>query len=83
MNFGIDDQGLQYAQMISDNVVEKLKITLGIPTDELHHEKLQQFFVEKFTPPEVAEFEHYIKDAPELELVSREMFGYDTMSPEN
>ena len=35
---GMDERALEYANNIANNVIEKLKISLGIPEDETTHE---------------------------------------------
>jgi len=67
--------------MLASNVVEKLRISLGIPDSTVAHNKLRKFFREKFTPKEAKEFDHFMPDLPELEMVQSEMFGYDTLTP--
>jgi hypothetical protein len=44
----LDDNGKDYATKIADNVVEKLKMALGIPDGETSHWQLMKFFTEKF-----------------------------------
>lgn len=72
----LDEKGLQYSNLIAANVVEKLKISLGIPTDKISHQKLQEFFVEKFAGPENPEFFHNMPDRKRLEIVDEKVFGY-------
>jgi hypothetical protein len=55
--------------MLASNVVEKLRISLGIPDSTVAHNKLRKFFREKFTPKEAKEFDHFMPDLPELEMV--------------
>ena len=76
IDFGLDEKGLQYSNLIAANVVEKLKISLGIPTDKISHQKLQEFFVEKFAGPENPEFFHNMPDRKRLEIVDEKVFGY-------
>jgi hypothetical protein len=39
-----------------------------------------KFFQEKFTKTEVKEFNNFMPDLPELEMVTAEMYGYDTLT---
>ena len=49
---GMDERALEYANNIANNVIEKLKISLGLPEDDTTHEQLCSFFCEKFRKPE-------------------------------
>ena len=47
MNYDVEETSNQ----ITNNVVERLRLALGIPNDKASQEKLKEFFYEKFTPP--------------------------------
>ena len=43
-----EERGLEYANQISSNVVEKLKIALGVPEEDTTNEQLKNFIHERF-----------------------------------
>ena len=54
----LDEHGKEYGQAIVDNVVERLKLALGIPDTDTTHLQLQAFFCEKFTKVKRPDFLH-------------------------
>ena len=72
----LDDNGKDYATKIADNVVEKLKMALGIPDGETSHWQLMKFFTEKFEQKKTTEFDKNVADKPDLEILSAEVFGH-------
>jgi hypothetical protein len=70
----LDEHGKEYGQAIVDNVIERLKMALGIPDDDTTHAQLQAFFCEKFTKVKRPEF---LNNQTELgkEILSNMVFG--------
>ncbi len=60
----MEQYGEEYAEKISDNVMHKLKLAMGIPAKETNPKKLHDFFFERFTPTEEPEFEHNVPNKP-------------------
>ena len=71
IEFGLDEKGILYSNQIAGNVFEKLRIAMGIPKDEVAHDKLKEFFAEKFGQKEDLEFLHNIPEQPEMEMLNR------------
>lgn len=58
-------------------MIGKLKCVLDIDDNESAHWQLQKFFLEKFKRPETPEYGgHNPPDKPDLEMLSREVFGH-------
>jgi hypothetical protein len=72
----LDDDGKEYATKIARNVVEKLKISLGIPEGDTSHWQLMKFFTEKFEKKKKLEFSKEAPDMPDLKILSAEVFGH-------
>jgi hypothetical protein len=83
MDWGLPDDAIKMTEQIADNVVEKLRIVLGIPAADNYqvgHDALKKFFFEKFRPPQ--DFKANVDDKPNLEMLNKKIFGYDLESKE-
>jgi hypothetical protein len=58
-------------------VIEKLKIALMIPTNEVSNDRLARFFQEKFQDADIPDFQHNMPDDRKKELLNRSVFGVE------
>ena len=72
----LDGEGKDYATAITENIVEKLHVALGIPADYTTHEQLKSFFAKKFKPKVIAEFKYPFDDKTDREMLSAQVFGH-------
>jgi hypothetical protein len=73
----LDEDGEEYSERISENIIQKLKMALGIPLhDEEGLETLKDFFGRKFKNPQYPDYFNNMKDEPELEMLNAKIFGH-------
>jgi histone acetyltransferase (RNA polymerase elongator complex component) len=64
----------KYATKIANNVVHKLKMTLGIENEETSTKQLMSFFQQKFRANNDGIYPPLVDD-PRLEILNRNVFG--------
>jgi hypothetical protein len=69
-----DVEAEKYATKIANNVVHKLKMTLGIANEETSTKQLQSFFQKKFRANNDGIYPPLVDD-PRLEILNRNVFG--------